>query len=312
MMTLLGLHRFVNRQGGKHPFDTEAIFQGLIKSVGWIRNLGDLGLLLWTCAETAPEALPELCSRLDLHNALDRFADGRARRTMELAWLLTGLAEARLACPALEELTGVAEDVYRVLHQNQWKHGFFGHSSRSASLAGKVRGRYGSFADQVYPIVALTAASRAFGWATALGRAKACGEAILRAQGQLGQWWWHYDCVTGAVVERYPVYSVHQDAMAPMALFALEDAGVLEARPAIVRGLQWIGGSNELGVDMRRITDGLVWRSLYHRRHFGSMLRKFSVVLGSIADERTDDLVVCREDRPYHFGWVLYAFSGRI
>ena len=33
-----------------------------------------------------------------------------------------------------------------------------------------------------------------------------------------GQWWWHYDVRDGSVVERYPVYSVHQHAMAPMAL----------------------------------------------------------------------------------------------
>ena len=32
------------------------------------------------------------------------------------------------------------------------------------------------------------------------------------------------DVRTGRVIEGYPVYAIHQDAMGPMALFALEDA----------------------------------------------------------------------------------------
>ena len=60
-------------------------------------------------------------------------------------------------------------------------------------------------------------------------------------QGPAGQWWWHYDRRTGRVVERYPVYAVHQDAMAPMALLALERRGAAStcATP-IARGLAWL------------------------------------------------------------------------
>ncbi len=49
--------------------------------------------------------------------------------------------------------------------------------------------------------------------------------AICGLQGPEGQWWWHYDTRNGSVVEGYPVYSVHQHAMAPMALLDLREAG---------------------------------------------------------------------------------------
>ena len=60
---------------------------------------------------------------------------------------------------------------------------------------------------------------------------------ICELQGPDGQWWWHYDTRTGKVVEGYPVYSVHQDSMAPMALLDLEDAGGPQHSEAITRGL---------------------------------------------------------------------------
>ena len=51
-----------------------------------------------------------------------------------------------------------------------------------------------------------------------------CLDQVLRAQGPLGQWAWHYNIRTGAVVDRYPVYAVHQHGMGPMAVLAVADA----------------------------------------------------------------------------------------
>ena len=69
----------------------------------------------------------------------------------------------------------------------------------------------------------------------------------------MGQWWWHYDSLTGNVFQRYPVYAVHQHGMAPMALFALADAARLDFSQSICNGLAWIyGGNNELAVDLLR------------------------------------------------------------
>ena len=83
----------------------------------------------------------------------------------------------------------------------------------------------GSFAAQVYPIQALARLHRSADDQEALAVANSVAAAICTAQGEAGQWWWHYDGRTGGVVEGYPVYSVHQHAMGPMALLDLAEAG---------------------------------------------------------------------------------------
>ena len=313
MMTLLGLHRYATKSQGKsHPFDTAAILHTLLRDTRWIDNLGDLGLLLWTCAETAPQHLPWLFSVLEPEGALDRFHDGQQRKTMELSWFLTGLAGAMLARPeAPAPVPEVAARTYDLLTRNQGGSGIFGHSAGGLSLSGRLRGRIGSFADQVYPICALIKAHLAFQPEKALDQAKACSDGILRSQGPLGQWWWHYDAVSGAVVEQYPVYSVHQDAMAPMALFAIEEVCGCDVSGAVMRGLRWITDANEMIRDLRDTSDKVIWRSVYHRNRYQTLLRKGIGFLSGRSDERTDDLVINFEDRPYHFGWLLYAISGR-
>ena len=74
----------------------------------------------------------------------------------------------------------------------------------------------------------------------ALDIARQCAQHICALQGKSGQWWWHYDYRTGEILEGYPVYSVHQDAMAPMALLALEEAGGGDYWAPIAKGLQWL------------------------------------------------------------------------
>ena len=145
---------------------------------------------------------------------------------MELAWFLTGAAKAVLADPAQKETWDhVVHASYDLLKRNQAPTGFFGHLATGTGPAGWLRGRIGSFADQVYPIQALARYHLAVHDDRALEIANSCAAQICRLQGDGGQWWWHYDARNGSVIEGYPVYSVHQDAMAPMALLDLFDAG---------------------------------------------------------------------------------------
>ena len=53
MMTLLGLDRF-EKAGQTSPVPISPILDRLIADTGWIDCVGDLGLLLWTCAILAP------------------------------------------------------------------------------------------------------------------------------------------------------------------------------------------------------------------------------------------------------------------
>src|SRR5262249_20345113 len=138
-----------------------------------------------------------------------------------------------------------------------------GHLGRSVSWSGWLRGSIGSFADQVYPIYAMTRLAQACDTQEPLARALDCAHAICHAQGPLGQWWWHYHARRGHVVRRYPVFTVHQDGMAPMALFALGQATGQNFSRHIYKGLQWDFGNNELAQDMRDESTNLIWRSIF-------------------------------------------------
>ncbi len=306
IIALLGLQRAA--QIGLRPsFDARSIFDGLIRDTQWIDHAGDWGLLLWLTALQAPEELPRLSIRAGLDTLFDRFRDAHERRTMEMAWVLAGLAHMRMADTArLPDFTVLAFDIYRQLIQNQGAEGVFAHQARRESYTGQFRGRLGSFADQAYPIYALSKFAQAWGLDEPIRRAQMCANTLCRLQGSMGQWWWHYDSGSGRVVGKYPVYSVHQDGMAPMALFALSQASGLDYIGPVRKGLDWICGANELAVDMRSLPTNTIWRCICQTR-----LAKYSNELLGLAriPYSPGELKVLYECRPYHLGWLLYSFS---
>jgi hypothetical protein len=231
---------------------------------------------------------------------------------MELAWFLSGLAHAGIARPEkLSSLTGLADRAYQLLAKNQGKSRFFGHLSSSKSLSGFLRGRVGSFADQIYPIYAMSKFAVAFQLEAPAKRALDCATAICEAQGSLGQWWWLYDSHSGRVSSKYPVYSVHQQGMAPMGLLAAEEATGHSFKEPIYKGLRWIPGANELGVDMRDMSRGLIWRCIYPQQKSSKYLNILRSLVGLPgATPAPVDLKILYEDRPYELGWLLYAFGS--
>jgi hypothetical protein len=313
MMTLMGLHR-LEEAGGESPIDIQSTLQALLSHLDWIKDIGDLGVLLWTCALVAPESLSELESRIELPTALDRYRSARRGVTMELAWFLTGLSNSALACPEkLPRLRDLAFRTFAMIMKNRGDRGFFGHLSRGAGVEGMTRGRIGSFADQVYPIYAFTRFSQAYQEESAMEAALECGRGICREQGSLGQWWWHYDSLRGRVLEGYPVFSVHQHAMGPMVLFALGEATQTDFTPWIYRGLKWIQAQNELGFDMEDDSAQVIWRCQFRP---ASQVRTYlKAAWGGWSTEKPyeakKDLKVLFECRPYELGWLLYAFAGR-
>jgi hypothetical protein len=312
VMALLGLHRH-QTAGGHSSIDIGAVVRSVLRDCGWVDNIGDAGLVLWLAAQTAPEHLNHLSSELHLASGFRRYPEALQAKTMELAWFLTGLSYATLAQTGgqPEYLKNLATTTFELLTNNQGSHGFFGHQAVWGSVGGLLRGRLGSFADQVYPIYALTRFAQVFGVPSGLNAAQRCADAICHAQGSLGQWWWHYDAGTGKVIQRYPVYSVHQDGMAPMALFALNEATGKDYREPIFRGLAWIMGHNELRRDLCESGSCLIWRNI-HRRGWGKYLMDLSDVISLRRDSgKPDHLSLLYESRPYHLGWLLYAFAQR-
>ena len=311
IMTLLGLKQ-MEFAGINSSFDTHAIYASLMRDLSWIHGVGDMGLFIWLVATFQPGELNDLLSTFNCETALERYTDAQEGRTMELAWFLSGLAHAAEVSPKLAiSLSDLAVKTYHLIAGNQGEFGFFGHMSANNSVTGHLRARIGSFADQVYPIYAFSKFAKAFGVEEPVEQALKCANGVCRAQGELGQWQWLYDASNGRVSSRYPVYSVHQHGMAPMALFALEGAAGQRFTEFIYKGLRWIYGSNELGFDMRDANQKLIWRCLLprnlHAKYWEILMNRLRMPAEYM---QVSSLKILREQRPYEYGWLLFAFAS--
>ncbi|MDE3108562.1 MAG: hypothetical protein KGL02_01360 [Acidobacteriota bacterium] len=313
IMTLLGL-RELELAGIESSFDAQSIYKSFIRDKKWIEGIGDLGLLIWLTAAFDPGQLGSLLAAFDCDSAPTRYADGRQQRTMELAWFLAGLAHAAEIAPELTtSLTDLSVATYHRIEENQGESGFFGHTGVKQSTAGRLRGRIGSFADQVYPIYAISKFAQVFHVEDPLSPALECATAICNAQGPRGQWWWLYDSRAGRVSSRYPVYSVHQHGMAPMALFALERIAGQNFTHFIHKGLTWLSAANELSVDMIDPAQSVIWRCILpvsrHAKYRDMALNFIGHTSQTDQELPANDLSICFEQRPYEFGWLLFALA---
>lgn len=114
------------------------------------------------------------------------------------------------------------------------------------------------------------------------------------------------------MIGRYPVYSVHQDGMAPMALFALSEASEKDFSHAIYKGLEWITGKNELDLNLVDFSKNIIWRSFHRKKYKMYYDEILSLVNLDNIEKEYKDLTVLYECRPYHLSWLLYAFADKI
>jgi hypothetical protein len=97
-----------------------------------------------------------------------------------------------------------------------------------------------------------------------------------------------------------------------MGLFAVEEVTGRCFNEFIYKGLEWIYGANELGVDMRDCSHDVIWRCLLPgRRQTKYWELALSVVRTSSEDTRARMLKILCEQRPYEFGWLLFAFARK-
>lgn len=232
--------------------------------------------------------------------------------TVCASWAVTAAVAARHLGDTAELLdAGVA-----LLQTHQGSRGVFP-PLLPPSAQSRLRRHVGSFADQVYPIQALARAGSALCRPELLTAANRTATTICRLQGDHGQWWWHYDSRTGDVVEPYPVYSVHQHAMAPMALFDLLGSGGDDHRGELERGVGWLRSHPEVVEELISERWGLVWRKV-GRREPRKAARALQAAASSVRpharvpglDHLLPPRVVDHECRPYELGWLLYAWGG--
>jgi hypothetical protein len=278
----------------------------LADSIRAQRYHGAVGLALWANAVNGGVALDVFLNRCGYDkDGLHRLVP--TLTTMELAWLLSGLLheERRGSSGAV----AAADEAIAALLVRQGRSGIFAHAGNRAPLSHRLRAHVATFADQIYPVQALACAAIGRNRREARDAAHRCADALLDRRGPLHQWWWHYDPRSGAVSRRYPVYSVHQHGMAPMAFMALATAGAAEYSDRAWPGLEWLR-ENEMRQPMLDPDAGTIWRDIEpDSGAFERRLRDVSELIGLAAEGQSDvaRLRLNRETRPYEWAWCLMA-----
>jgi hypothetical protein len=278
----------------------------LVDRLASTNSVGDAALAVWATAACGHRGLERALGRLDV---LD--SGPSTRYVVEQAWVVSALVAARSLVDEERQL-----DLARARLLDAQAGALFGHVT-GPDLASRFRRHVSCFADQVYPIQALSLLHAAVGDPGALAAANRCADRIVSLQGPAGQWWWHYDTRTGGMVEGYPVYSVHQHAMGPMALLDLADAGGQVELDAVRRGLGWMVSAPETGESLILDGPGLTVRKVARRDSRKLVRGARAVACGlrpgtrlAALDRLWPPTAVDRECRPYEFGWLLDCWLG--
>ncbi len=292
---------------GHHAQD---VCGSLIRGLTSESELGEIALTLW-----AARALNHPDASVALEHLQRANPQSCEAPTVEVAWSLSALVADRASNASDDGLAKqLANRLLRSFHTDA---ALFSHMPADATQSA-MRSHVACFADLVYPIQALSFYHLATGDTDSLDAARRCGQKMADLQGDAGQWWWHYDIRTGKCLEPYPVYSVHQDSMAPMALLALKQAAGIDHAVAIKRSLEWLDRSPEIDGSLIDSEADLIWRKVA-RREPGKLVRGLQATASRVhpalrvpgANTIFPPTYVDYETRPYHMGWILYAWSDR-
>jgi hypothetical protein len=264
----------------------------------------DVGLLLVLAAETGRCALAD--ALVDRVRSLLGTTPASSLNMQDLGWMLWGAtAAARTSRPGADD---AADALFRLVD------GSFvdPRTSLPRHSVRRYRRNVVSFGSLVYFLRAMGEYARLSGVRRARELFHAGVETALRLQGPLGEWPWLIDIERGAVIDRYPVFTVHQDGMAFLFLHPAADEGI-DVEAATRRSLEWVAGGNELATPMLEQRPFWGHRSIARRERWQRARRYARSRVGAPGDAPAPlgRLHVNDECRSYHLGWLLYAWSGR-
>ena len=274
----------------------------LAAGVERMTSRGDVALLCWAAAEAGHGDLPCALGRLAELDLRDNPLDVAAA-----AWIVTALVAARPLADVERHLTAAR---HRLLAARDALYPQVIGAATATHDSG-----VGSFADQAYSVQALSRLHRSADDPEALAAAESVAATICRTQGKAGQWWCHHDARTGGIVDRYPVYGVHQHALAPMALLDLADAGGQLHLEAICRGLRWLARPPETTESLLLDEPPVTWRkvALRDRGNQAGGAGRAAARLRPGPGPRALNWIfrpgtVEHECRPRELGWLLFAW----
>lgn len=308
----IGIARWVKY----HPEDRACLpnlWPRIMNNHNRIEHIGDIALALWAGVTSGADNCEPLARAL----AANWRNQAKLCNAVELGWIVQGCTLAIIKrndiSSTLEPMLNEAKT--RLVSLFELQHSLFRRHNR-IGLEEIISKRIACFADQVYPTMALSTYGSCFDDDQSIEIAAQVVEKMCRFQGALGQWWWHYDVSHGNICEEYPVFSVHQDSMAPMAIMASDRVSKQNHMKEIEYGMRWLFGANELNENLVQMDQGIIWRDI-EKREPAKLSRKVRSIcsvsgltgLHRLAGKCFVGFGINRECRPYHLGWILYAWA---
>ncbi len=305
-VVLLGLLR-ADEAGVTHPFSSGALRTRVLGDLGSGSTPGELGLALWAESRADGNAVGEITGLLS-----DRIGGRYDRLELDqLSWVVTGLSEATVRIGADERSAPLLEQSLDALLSRSGDNGAFfrdsgaGHRSRTTPVT-----------SQFHALTALAQAIRA-GHRDAAGESTGrLTEALVGLQRDDGAWPGLVDPQHGEPAAIYPVLTVTQVALAPIAFRVAAEAGAGgDLRGPVSRGLEWALGANLLGFNLIHEKEERLDRGIVPRREAGPVSRGLSTasrrLRGRPLEPHADALILDPGVSSEDLGWVLEAWAGR-
>jgi hypothetical protein len=304
-IVLLGLLR-ADEVGLTHPFSTGALRTRVLGDLGGDSvGPGDLGLALWAESRADGGAIGEITSliRRRVAKRFDRIP------LEQLAWLVSGLT-------AASERSGLEETV-SLLDQSEAEL-----LARTAAGTGlmhdpyhRIGGGLTPVAGQFHSLIALDQLVRSERGEDDREPAQLLARALLDLQREDGSWPGVVDSVRGEPAALYPVLTVTQVALAPIALRGAKQLGLEgDFDSAIERSLAWASGGNRLGFDLIHEQEARLDRGILPRREPGAVSRGFTTatrrIRGRLSEPDPARLILDPDVSSEDLGWVLEAWAG--
>jgi len=309
LITLLGLQN-AEEKGYTQNFDLKTIYLAALSKLDNVdHGLGNLGLYLWADSRLGCHHKDHI---MDLLEKTLKSHGGLARcQGMEVSWIATGLACMVKACSSIRAQLLLNEIVEELITRSSSRSGLFYHVGQ-----GHPRRWFPNFATEIYGILALATVSRLGLYNNILDYAESAARKLLLLQLPDGGWPWLYNAKNGSIVERYEIYSVHQEAMGPMGLLALAEAsGKSEYVKASLKGLQWIWGWNEMKHVMVHPEKKIIYRSIRRQKPWHLFILGINILssaaTGQVLFNNSFPVELNATCRPYCLGWLLEAWCGR-
>ena len=308
-INLIGLQK-AKDHGYNVKIDLEKIINFHIKNVDAIKSIGDLGLFLWAVSLVSPIKVLKIFPKINLENLFIESKDSKSGNTMELSWFLIGLIFASTFNEKFKgALEGLPNKVYQKLRSNYSGHGIFKHEN-TFRLEGKFRSHIGTLADQLFAIYALSLYSKIMGNEEAILIAEECTKKICSSQDKNGRWKWHFDSESGKAINNYPIYPVHQFALAPMVLFSMQMTSNNDFLNNIYKSIEFLSSNEKFYNRMVNVNENTIWNKIapINNNKISSILN----LTGLKFPDSYEQLKIHYECSSYVFGWILFTFSGRI